>query len=247
MTFQVRETIEYQGQSREIYSLPLTGCETKVPDFEVISSGCWRGYQGSWQLRDDRLWLIRLSQPYEPEEANRLQEMFPGVAGPVEAVWFSGEITPDAWQVSEPFFVLVFFRGQLVLEQLIRNDGTIASSRLTEHSRGFVDSSEWDLVSAIHAEPNDAAGRLVYADWLEERDDPRSETIRQATELSRKHGFGPRNRGSGGMQSIPGQYVDPENRTWFWKRLAGIPEMTPDDAKHFDFLSQRRASPPWGP
>jgi len=42
-----------------------------------------------------------------------------------------------------------------------------------------------DFMAAIIANPADDAPRLVYADWLEEHDDPRGEFIRVQVELAR--------------------------------------------------------------
>jgi uncharacterized protein (TIGR02996 family) len=41
-----------------------------------------------------------------------------------------------------------------------------------------------DFVDAILAEPSDDAPRLIYADWLEERGDPRAEFIRVQVEMA---------------------------------------------------------------
>lgn len=43
-----------------------------------------------------------------------------------------------------------------------------------------------DFIDAILAEPDNNEPRLVYADWLEERGDPRAEFIRAQCELTRK-------------------------------------------------------------
>jgi uncharacterized protein (TIGR02996 family) len=48
------------------------------------------------------------------------------------------------------------------------------------------------LLQAISAEPEDDAPRLVYADWLEERGDPRGEFIRLECALARADPNGPR-------------------------------------------------------
>ena len=37
---------------------------------------------------------------------------------------------------------------------------------------------EWALLKAILERPDDDARKLVYADWLEEQGDPRSEYLR---------------------------------------------------------------------
>ena len=44
---------------------------------------------------------------------------------------------------------------------------------------------EASFLAAIHAAPHDPAPRLVYADWLEERGDPRAELLRVQCELVR--------------------------------------------------------------
>jgi len=41
------------------------------------------------------------------------------------------------------------------------------------------------FVAAIVNAPDDATARLVYADWLEERGDPRAEFLRLAVDLRR--------------------------------------------------------------
>jgi uncharacterized protein (TIGR02996 family) len=44
--------------------------------------------------------------------------------------------------------------------------------------------SEAGFLSAIRADPNDDATRLIYADYLEERDDPRGELLRLESRLA---------------------------------------------------------------
>jgi uncharacterized protein (TIGR02996 family) len=50
------------------------------------------------------------------------------------------------------------------------------------------------LVQDIVAHPEDTALRLIYADWLEERDDPRSEFLRLEAQLAELKGRGNRRR-----------------------------------------------------
>src|SRR6185369_1172947 len=95
MTFQVRETLIYRGQQRRIRALPLEHSGRPVPDFGVMSSGCWRGYEGVWEIRDEALHLVQVAAPHGHGGQDGLAEMFPGHTGSVEATWFSGEIVPD--------------------------------------------------------------------------------------------------------------------------------------------------------
>jgi uncharacterized protein (TIGR02996 family) len=43
---------------------------------------------------------------------------------------------------------------------------------------------EEGFLNALAAQPNDNVGRLVYADWLQERDDPRAEFLRLEVRLA---------------------------------------------------------------
>src|SRR5437764_1154624 len=52
--------------------------------------------------------------------------------------------------------------------------------------------SEAAFLAAILDRPDDDAPRLVYADWLDERGDPRGEFIRVQCELARLPGDDPR-------------------------------------------------------
>ena len=45
-----------------------------------------------------------------------------------------------------------------------------------------MDSAEAELLAALQREPDDDEARLVYADWLEERADPRGEYLRLEVE-----------------------------------------------------------------
>jgi uncharacterized protein (TIGR02996 family) len=63
----------------------------------------------------------------------------------------------------------------------IRDDGTVTSLRTKEVPVGVEDS----LIRAAINSPHDDGPRLAYADWLEERGDPRGEFLRLQRELSR--------------------------------------------------------------
>jgi hypothetical protein len=136
MTFQVRETLIYRSQPRRIRALPLEHSGHPVPDFGVRSSGCWRGYEGTWELRDDFLHLLQLAAPHGHGRQDGLDEMFPDHSGSVEATWFSGEIVPDdvvdpenqslvdmytlnKWPLQFEWFILVVHRGKLLLETAV--------------------------------------------------------------------------------------------------------------------------------
>lgn len=61
MTAQIADTIRLAGRKLELYSLPLddwfeqTGTE---PGFESPHTALWRGYIATWEITDDRLYLV---------------------------------------------------------------------------------------------------------------------------------------------------------------------------------------------
>ena len=65
------------------------------PHFFAVSSGCWRGYVGTWEIKDEKLYLIEIdgyaevsSKTYGKVDINYL---FPNQSR-VFAEWFTGEI-----------------------------------------------------------------------------------------------------------------------------------------------------------
>ena len=83
------------------------------------------------------------------------------------------------------------------------------------------------FVAAILASPRDDTPRLVFADWLDERGDPRGELLRITTELEVLEAFAPppdmpgrlaRVRRVGRLARRWRELIRPEHRTW----LAGL-------------------------
>ena len=59
MTLQARETFYYNGDELGSFDTPLS-THPKPPKFEPLGSFCWRGYRGTWSIRDRRLYLVDL-------------------------------------------------------------------------------------------------------------------------------------------------------------------------------------------
>src|ERR1700731_4683476 len=74
---------------------------------------------------------------------------------------------------------------------------------------------EQDFIRAIIANPTDDALRLVFADWLEERGDPRGEYLRTQTALT---GLPKKDRRYAGFKKRLQELrpsIDPESLAWF--------------------------------
>src|SRR5438552_11429156 len=59
---------------------PEPGSVVRDPDDRILmSTACWRGYQGTWEIKDGRLYLLDLRGRRQLREG-----------GPILADWFSG-------------------------------------------------------------------------------------------------------------------------------------------------------------
>jgi hypothetical protein len=119
MTIQTPETLIYEGIEYSMRSFVLEQVKPKI-EFHPIGSFCWRGYRGTWEIKNNKLYLVDLiawrrdpnSRRIVPqirvdEEAEfymgereefdfqelALQDVFPAVSTDgVFADWFTGEL-----------------------------------------------------------------------------------------------------------------------------------------------------------
>lgn len=95
MTAQFPETLRYQGKDVAMFSEPLGqyfamgGFE---PSFGGSCTALWRGYEGHWEIVDDRLYLIGLQASLADDTPATLATIFPGFPDRVFAHWYSGTI-----------------------------------------------------------------------------------------------------------------------------------------------------------
>lgn len=86
----------------------------------------------------------------------------------------------NAWHLIPPHLrTLVLPSQEATLAHLA--DRIVA---LCDGQLGLPGDAEWPLLRLVLTTPEDANARLVYADWLEEQDDPRAELVRLDLELS---------------------------------------------------------------
>ena len=60
------------------------------PEFAVTCTALWRGYIGTWEILDDRLYLIKLSGVLKDGTEACLWTIFPDFPDRVFAHWYSG-------------------------------------------------------------------------------------------------------------------------------------------------------------
>lgn len=95
MTAQAADKLYYKT---EVYYLATEPLATYLAKFKIDinkisnkgSTGCWRGYIGSWIIEDDKLYLIGLCDAWGGNDIS-IETLFPGEKK-IFAEWFSGEI-----------------------------------------------------------------------------------------------------------------------------------------------------------
>ena len=99
MTAQFSEALKYEGQEVSMCTQPLGdyfefGGER--PDFEINCTALWRGYIGTWEIIDNRLYLVGIDGKLKDGSEVTLKSIFPGFPDRVFAHWYTGELRiPD--------------------------------------------------------------------------------------------------------------------------------------------------------
>ena len=127
MTVQVRERILYKGEEFGMATEPLNQYLETRNDIRLVfpSSACWRGYYGSWEIIDNKLFLIDLNAYIKGYEEVGLNYIFPNQEK-VFANWFSGQIRIEDGELLKGYdlkyeknILLEFEDGVLVSEKEI--------------------------------------------------------------------------------------------------------------------------------
>ena len=139
MTAQCPETLLLRGEKLSLCTEPLApyleSGATQIA-FDAETSACWRGYEGTWAIESDRLYLVKLQGGSVTNEGwveRSLADLFPGYPDGVFAHWYTGELRCSkgqllnyvhggyASQYEQDLFIEVV-RGVVVSERLVVND-----------------------------------------------------------------------------------------------------------------------------
>jgi len=96
MTAQATEQITIEGISHSLYSLPFDSYIESLnpkPALRFMSTACWRGYIGEWNIHDRKLYLTKILAQIVNDSGCKevsLDYFFPDSNNEVFAVWFSG-------------------------------------------------------------------------------------------------------------------------------------------------------------
>jgi uncharacterized protein (TIGR02996 family) len=196
MAFRDPDWLLMDGQRRMLLSHPLDRYLRELPsqpDFRISAVNNTHGYVATWEVREDHtLWLIHLQTRPAEEPDPGIRLVFPGATGPVFAEWVAQELRSstgdqrrysprEGWTFARETYLTVW-RGRVVLVEEATREGRV-SEMFTPHLESIFGSEEAAFLRAAHANPDDSAPRLVYADWLDERGDPRGEAVRLAERM----------------------------------------------------------------
>lgn len=98
MTAQFGEILRHEGETVSMCDTPLGdyfALGGRRPDHDFDTFGCtalWRGYVGTWEIVDGRLYLVGLSGDFEDGTPVSLAAVFPDYPDRVFAHWYSGRI-----------------------------------------------------------------------------------------------------------------------------------------------------------
>jgi len=95
MTAQIGENLSYEGCSATMCSEPL-GAYFELagiaPGFQANCTALWRGYVGTWEITDGRLYLTGLDGTLNDGSQATLATFFPDYPERVFAHWYSGTL-----------------------------------------------------------------------------------------------------------------------------------------------------------
>ena len=125
MTVQAQEILTYRDETFSLIGAPLNPFleNNKHINFEMFTTAHWRGYQGSWLLKDDNLYISNLeSSNYTFEDLFKSTE-------PVLADWYSGILQfgfgdyhhDHWWGYYDNYVWLKFEKGKVVDKKIAKN------------------------------------------------------------------------------------------------------------------------------
>lgn len=107
MTTQVSETLIYEAQVLPMRTLPLDqflAMGGTLPAFDSSSTLQHRGYTGTWEIVEGRLYLTGVSGYLANGRSAHLHDVFPGFLERVFAHWYSGTlIVPRGVQLNHHY------------------------------------------------------------------------------------------------------------------------------------------------
>ncbi|NLE65530.1 MAG: hypothetical protein GX606_06415 [Elusimicrobia bacterium] len=119
----MNETLIYQGRELALFATPLNSYFDQdhppynFQDSQQTCTGEWKGYHGTWELKDDALYLVSLQGPCpHPGDPDLFTEKIFHRVAPIEAVWVTAELRAA---YEDKTLVLTIERGKKVKEEIV--------------------------------------------------------------------------------------------------------------------------------
>ncbi|RPD45429.1 hypothetical protein DNI29_18790 [Hymenobacter sediminis] len=137
-TAQAPDYLYFGGKVYLLYSNPLEGWLEKLPKRPALlksaSTACWRGYQATWLLESNQLFLLKIRPSCDDKQAAiPLERWFrPDARGRVAAAWVEGKLDVPVGMllyyehlgyesIYEQDWMLMFRHGRLVSQRTYYN------------------------------------------------------------------------------------------------------------------------------
>ena len=136
MTAQFHEHIEINKQSYGLCTEPLQtylSLMKNPPEFDWCCTACYRGYMGSWAIKDNILYLTKIEVGGPPFATFKdWRKMFDNKKGDIKAEWFSGLLRVPKGEVLEyvhggygskyesDLFITID-KGNVIKEEVVQN------------------------------------------------------------------------------------------------------------------------------
>lgn len=161
MTAQLEEILHYNGEYLSMCTEPLSAYFAMGgidPGFEPSSTALWRGYVGSWDIVNDRLYLVGICGTLKGGGEASVSTMFPDFPDRVFAHWYSGTIRiPNGNKLES---VHMGYEGINEQDLLLDMKRGIVQKTCVRHNEKaeFADTSEGDDVNSIAVLPPASKG-----------------------------------------------------------------------------------------
>ena len=105
MTAQISEELFLEGETHQMFTTPLDeycALGWALPKFAPSpTTSLGRGYVGTWEVIDDRLYLIAINGKLKTGQAASLEAVFPGCGERIFSHWYSGTIRVPQGKILE--------------------------------------------------------------------------------------------------------------------------------------------------
>ncbi|HMM54214.1 MAG TPA: hypothetical protein PKC23_04240 [Candidatus Desulfobacillus sp.] len=161
MTAQIAERLRYQGEEMALCANPLDDyfdLGGEKPPFVASSTALWRGYVGSWEIVDGRLYLVGLEGLLEDGSEATLASVFPGFPDRVFAHWYSGILrVPQGRQL---LYVHAGYNSRYERDLLLEVERGVVTATRTRHNGTAIseDAQEGYAIGAMTTLPGGSAG-----------------------------------------------------------------------------------------